>query len=88
MPAQKKDLEPRVKIEYWEYGQVAEILHIGSYSEESPTIERLHQFIKDSGYKIVGDHEEEYLKGPGMFFKGNPAKYRTIIRCRVEKNTN
>jgi hypothetical protein len=82
LPAQKK---AEVKIEYWEYGEVAEILHIGPYSEEAPTIERLYQFIKDKGYKIVGVHEEEYLKGPGMFFKGNPRKYQTIIRYRVEK---
>jgi hypothetical protein len=85
LPAQKKDSKPLVKIEYWEYGLVVEILHIGSYSKEAPAIEKLHQFIEDSGYKITGVHEEEYLKGPGMFFKGNPSRYRTIIRCRVEK---
>lgn len=82
LPAQKESVY-EVKIEYWEYGEVAEILHIGPYSEETPSIEKLHQFIKDSGYEIVGTHEEEYLKGPGMFFKGNPAKYQTIIRYRV-----
>ncbi|MBU1262179.1 GyrI-like domain-containing protein [bacterium] len=76
---------PKAKIEYWEYGEVAEILHIGPYSEEGPTIERLHQFIEDNGYKITASHEEEYLKGPGMFFKGNPAKYQTIIRHQIEK---
>jgi len=83
LPTQKKD--PKVKIEYWEYGEVAEILHIGSYSEELPAIERLHQFIEDNGYKIAGYHEEEYIKGPGMFFKGNPAKYQTIIRYPIKK---
>ena len=74
-----------VKSAIWEYGQVAEILYIGSYDKEKPTIERLKKFISDSGYSIVGDHEEEYIKGPGMFFKGNPANYRTIIRYRVTK---
>jgi len=83
LPTQKKD--PKAKIEYWEYGEVAEILYIGPYSEEGPTIERLHQFIEDNGYKIAGYHEEEYLKGPGMFFKGNPAKYQTIIRYPIKK---
>ena len=74
-----------VKSAIWEYGQVAEILYIGSYDKEKPTIERLKKFISDSGYSIIGDHEEEYIKGPGMFFKGNPANYRTIIRYRVTK---
>ena len=73
-----------VKSAIWEYGLVAEILHIGSYATEEPTIDRLTKFIEDNGYRIIGDHEEEYIKGPGMFFKGNPAKYRTIIRFRIE----
>ena len=74
-----------VRSEIWEYGLVAEILHIGSYSNEKPTIDRLTKFISDNGYHIVGDHEEEYIKGPGMLFKGNPANYRTIIRYRITK---
>jgi effector-binding domain-containing protein len=74
-----------VKSAIWEYGLVAEILHIGSYDKEKPTVDRLTKFISDNGYRIIGDHEEEYIKGPGMFFKGNPANYRTIIRYRVTK---
>ena len=74
-----------VRSEIWEYGLVAEILHIGSYSNEKPTVDRLTKFISDNGYRIVGDHEEEYVKGPGMVFKGNPDNYRTIIRYRIEK---
>ncbi|MEW6087456.1 MAG: GyrI-like domain-containing protein [bacterium] len=73
------------KIEFWEYGVVAEILHTGPYSEETSSIEKLYKFIADNGHKIAGPHEEEYLKGPGMFFKGNPKKYKTIIRYQVEK---
>ncbi len=71
----------------WEYGQVAEILHVGPYSREEPTLRRLTDFIKEGGYTIVGEHEEEYIKGPGMFFRGNPEKYLTIIRFRVTKPT-
>jgi hypothetical protein len=69
----------------WEYGQVAEILHVGSYSEEEPTIRKLLQFVKDSGHQPIGEHEEEYLKGPGMFSMGDPKKYLTIIRYRLKK---
>jgi len=70
----------------WQYGEVAEILHIGPYDKEEPTIERLMHFIEEQGYKIVGDHEEEYIKGPTMHGKGDPEKYLTIIRYRVEKS--
>ena len=75
----------RVTLTTWEYGDVAEILHVGPYDREEPTIAKLTEFIKECGYEIVGDHEEEYLKGPGMFSKGNPDKYLTIIRYRVKK---
>ena len=81
------DAEPGFKVELitWEYGTVAEILHLGPYAKETPMIEKLLQFIKKSGYEVIGYHEEEYLKGPGMFFKGAPEKYYTIIRYRVAK---
>ncbi len=74
-----------IKIAAWKYGNVAEILHIGPYEKETPTVERLKDFIKESGYEIAGLHEEEYVKGPGMFGKGNPEKYYTIIRYPIEK---
>jgi len=75
----------KVRLEVWEYGDVAEILHTGPYGKEKLTIQRLRTFIEDQGYEIDGPHEEEYLKGPGMFFKGDPETYKTIIRYAVKK---
>ena len=69
----------------WAYGEVAEVLHIGPYNAEQPTIERLMRFITSKGYRVIGDHEEEYVKGPGMLFAGDPNDYLTIIRLRVAK---
>lgn len=74
-----------VSVQTWEYGDTAEILHIGPYSEEDPTIAKLKQYITEQGYKIIGDHEEVYLKGPGMFWRGDSNKYQTLIRYRVTK---
>ena len=82
-PANESGL--RVALTTWPYGDVAEVLHVGPYDREEPTVARLTQFIKECGYEIVGEHEEEYLKGPGTFGKGNPQKYLTIIRYRVKK---
>lgn len=76
-----------VKLVPWEYGEVAEILHIGPYEQEKPTVEHLKMFIAEHGYEIIDDHEELYIRGPGMFGKGNPAKYHTIIRFRVRKHS-
>jgi effector-binding domain-containing protein len=67
----------------WSYGDVAEVLHIGPYNTEQRDIERLKAFVASQGCTVVGDHEEEYVKGPGMIFAGNPDRYLTIIRLRV-----
>ncbi len=75
--------EEGVKIDHWEYGEVAEILHVGAYSDETPTIEKLIAFIADEGYEIVGPHEEEYLRGPES--GTDTSKYMTIIRYQVRK---
>ncbi len=77
--------DPLVKIGTWDYGTVAEILHVGPYGEEAPTVGKLAAFLAQQGFQVIGDHEEEYLRGPGMFGKGDPRKYYTIIRYRVTK---
>jgi len=69
-----------VKIEQWEYGTVAQILHLGAYDQERPTVERLHKFIEESGYQVAGVHEEEYLTTP------DAKVVKTIIRYVVKKN--
>lgn len=85
LPEHEADPELTVTLEMWEYGDVAEILHIGPYDKEPPTVQRLLDFVKAQGYTVTGVHEEEYLKGPTMFSKGNPEAYVTIIRYRVTK---
>ncbi len=49
-------------------------------------VKQLLDFVDEEGYNIIGAHEEEYLKGPTMFSKGNPEEYVTIIRYRAEKS--
>jgi hypothetical protein len=85
LPQYEAAPELKVSLTTWEYGEVAEILHVGPYDKEQPTVARLMEFIKAQGYEVVGEHEEEYLKGPTMFSKGDPEKYVTIIRYRVKK---
>ena len=82
LPAVEAKPPYQVRIAVWPYGQTAEILHKGSYESEPPTIARLEEYIEAKGYEVRGDHEEEYLKGPGMPFV-KPEDYYTIIRLRV-----
>jgi hypothetical protein len=66
----------KVRFEALSEGKCAQILHIGPFSEEGPTVEKVHQFIDSKG-KRVGKHHEIYLSD---IRKANPAKWKTIIR--------
>ena len=73
----KTDFVDEVRFEAFEEGRAAQILHIGPFEDEGPTIEKLHQFIDDSGYSRSGKHHEIYLSD---IRRAAPAKWRTIIR--------
>jgi hypothetical protein len=74
--------EIEVKLETWNYGTVAQILHVGPYSEEEPTVKRLQEFIFKNGYEIAGVHEEEYRTTPKARVQ------KTLIRYPIKKKTN
>jgi len=80
----KKSLPALSKIRFEPYheGQTAQIMHIGPYSEEEPTIAKLHTFIRQNGYKLSGKHHEIYLKDPR---KSAPSKLQTVIRQPFKK---
>jgi hypothetical protein len=67
----------RVRFEKLAEGSAAQIMHIGPFSEESPNILRVHQFIESSGHKRVGKHHEIYMSD---IRKTAPSKWKTIIR--------
>jgi hypothetical protein len=65
------------RFESFNEGTCAQIMHIGPFSAEGPTIERLHRFIEDSGRRLTGKHHEIYLSD---IQKAEPAKWKTVIR--------
>lgn len=69
-----------VALETWNYGPTVEILHKGAYDAETSSIERLLAFMKENGYEVAGDHEEEYLTRP------DAKVMKTIIRYPVKKS--
>ncbi len=77
--AKKKELAalPRVRFEKLVEGSTAQLLHIGPYAAEGPTIEKIHAHILEAGHTLSGKHHEIYLGDPR---KTAPAKLKTIIR--------
>jgi len=73
---------PEVRFEKFHEGLTAQIMHVGPYATERPTIERLHRFVEEQGYQLRGKHHEIYLGDPR---RSTPEKLRTIIRHPVEK---
>ena len=70
----------RLRFEPWTEGLCAQVLHLGPYSEEAPTIEALHAAIRSAGYVVRGRHHEIYLGDPR---RSAPEKLRTIVRQPV-----
>ena len=66
----------------FEEGEAAQLLHLGPYSEEGPSLERLHAFITSSGLEFRGRHHEVYLGDPR---RSAPEKLKTVLRHPVQK---
>ena len=77
--AKKKpnDSLKKVMLSTFREGPSAQIMHVGPYSAEGPTISRLHAFISENGHAITGKHHEIYLGNPE---RTSPDKLKTIIR--------
>ncbi|MBI4924065.1 MAG: GyrI-like domain-containing protein [Devosia nanyangense] len=66
-----------LRFEAFAEGHAAQVLHVGSFATEPPTIERLHTFIAAQGRRLEGKHHEIYLSD---MRRTAPEKLRTIIR--------
>ena len=80
--AAKKPEAPidRIRVERYAEGLAAQVLHLGPYADEGPTIKALHEFIAEQGRKLAGKHHEIYLGDPR---RAAPAKLKTLLRQPV-----
>lgn len=67
----------RVRFETITEGPSAQVLYTGPFSDEGPTILRMHEFIHASGKEIRGKHHEIYLSD---LRRTAPEKLKTILR--------
>jgi hypothetical protein len=80
--SEKKSLDEigRMRLEAFAEGLAAQVLHIGPYAAEGPTIQRLHAFIAEQGYELTGKHHEIYLSDPR---RAAAEKLKTVLRQPV-----
>jgi hypothetical protein len=72
---------PKMRLESYHEGLSAQIMYLGAYADEGPTIAQMHAFIADNGYKPAGKHHEIYLSDPR---KVAPEKLKTILRQPIK----
>jgi hypothetical protein len=65
-----------LRLESFTEGRCAQILHVGPFTEEGPTIQKVHDFI-EARSALSGKHHEVYLSD---IRRADPAKWKTIIR--------
>lgn len=81
----KKNPKSLSKLRFEKYSErlSAQILHIGPYGQaEESTVEKLHLFIEQSGYKIRDKHHEIYISDVR---RTKPEMLKTIIRQPIEQ---
>lgn len=72
----------RLRFDTFSEGLSAQIMHVGPYSTEGPTVDKLHAFITEQGYVLAGRHHEIYLGDPR---RTAPERLRTVIRQPVAR---
>lgn len=76
-----RGMADQVRIERFDEGLCAQLMHRGPYAEETPSIARLHDFAAAQGLRLRGHHHEIYLTDPR---KCAPRNMRTVLRQPVE----
>ena len=70
-----------LRFETYAEGRSVQVLHVGSYDDEAPTLQRLHrEFLPANGLVPTGRHHEIYLSDPR---RTEPARLRTVLRQPV-----
>jgi hypothetical protein len=72
----------KLRLEAYAEGLSVQIMHIGPYEAEAPTIASMHAFIDQNGYQPAGKHHEIYLGDPR---KVAPEKLKTVLRQPIKQ---
>ena len=71
-----------IRLQTFSEGTSVQVMHLGPYADEAPTVARLFAFAEERGYEITGRHHEIYLSDPG---RSAPEKLKTVLRYAVRK---
>jgi hypothetical protein len=72
----------QLRLERFCEGLGIQTMHIGPYSSEPTTVERMRAFAQENGYQLANQHHEIYLGDPR---RSAPEKLKTVLRHQAEK---
>lgn len=85
---QTKKKKPNPYLEKLEFGNMTDglccqVMHIGSYDNESESFEKMEAFCEENGYiRSAKTHREIYLSDPR---KTEPSKMKTVLRFPIKR---
>jgi hypothetical protein len=71
----------RLRFESYEEGTCVQVMHVGPYDQEGPTLDLLRAFLTEHGLTVRGKHHEIYLSDPR---RTPPERMRAVVRIPVE----
>jgi hypothetical protein len=85
----KKGEQPvfsRLRLDSYHEGLSVQVTHIGPYSTEPDSVEKMHAFMQANGYQdlvgLGGKHHEIYMGDPR---RADPARLKTVLRHPVKR---
>lgn len=89
LPVTKRLPLKQSAVDFWQLPSqpVLSLLHSGPYSRLSESYKRLLDYAKEQDYELTFPSREDYLKGPGRAFSGNPDSYETQLMIPFKKMT-
>lgn len=76
----RKGTAPAVTLQRIRQGLCVQMMHLGPYNAEQPSLARMYDFISESGLQICGPHHEVYIGNPQ---RSKPESLKTILRLPV-----
>ncbi len=84
IPIRKGESKEGVVVRELPGGRCITLIHQGPYDTLHRSYKRILSYLNEQSLKPSVPSREVYIKGPGMIFRGNPAKYLTEIQMFVD----
>ena len=83
MPIRQRKEVDGISVRELPGGRCVSFVHRGRYEQLGRSYARVFEYVNDHKYEVIRPTREVYVRGPGMFLKGNPENYLTEIQIMI-----